>query len=1465
MFIRIYYEGHSKDINLQDCNRFSIGNSNNDNFVIDNADLVARHAVITNNNGKWELSCNGTIYLNGTAVKNEELKPSQIYILSHAYRISMLVIADYAKNGIEIDLTKLPLRIGREKSNDITLSSPIISSSHAVILKNGSDLTVQDQSSTNGTYVNGNIVQTANLNNGDEIIIGDCKLIYDSGKLYIYGNVCNAYKKDGHTENVSEQPDKVMFKRSPRLKLDVPTGEIIIQSPPNIGTKPEINWLSVFLPSFGTVGVSVIATLLMGMSPTMLAFTAPMSLIGVAVSIINYLKQSKKHTGQEKLRLEKYTQHLDSIIEKIETKQDEQRTALVSANPDINECFDIVKRVDRRLWERRPSDKDFMSVRIGSGNLDFSMTIKAPQKTLSLVEDSLLNRAIEISEKYQSVKDLPITCSILKNSSCGIVGSSKGSFKLLNNILVHLATYHCYTEVKIVFLIDEKDCNNLEWAFHLPHCYDDERQSVYIAKNKKEAEKLFGDFEPLYKERTKETSESHYDAKLQIPYYLFVITSPQLIKGETFNKFLYGNNSEIGLGSIFLYDSIHTLPKECNVIIETEDNEGIIYNKDNASNTVSFRFDTCLNESFAEFGKKIKTIYCDDLNAEATITKSITLYELLKIRSANELNLSVRWNNSNVIKSMAAPLGVKEKNEIVYLDLHEDAHGPHGLVAGTTGSGKSEILQAYILSMATLYHPYEVGFVIIDFKGGGMANQFEELPHLIGAITDIDGKEINRSLLSIRAEIDKRKQLFAENGVNKIDSYIELYKNNKVKTPLPHLIIIVDEFAELKANQPEFMNELISTARIGRSLGIHLILATQKPAGQVNDQIWTNSKFQICLKVQDKTDSQEVIKSPLAAKIKEPGRAYLRVGNDEIFELFQSGYSGAKVKLPDGTVSSQLKEIVQYIKKYCMDNGIKPLLPICLPALPHKIDFNESVAFNIKDRAKIPVGLYDYPTAQAQGEALINLDQNTFVIGAAQTGKTNLLQCIIRTLSTLYSPIEVGIYIIDFASMSLKIFETLHHVGGVVTSDEDEKLKNLFKLLISEIDRRKKRTVEVGVSSFHAYLQAGFTDMERIVVLLDDFVAYKEIYGEDFDDVFAQICKDGITYGISVIATSTQTTGFGYKFLSLFADRVAFMCNDNSEYSDLFSGCRMQPSNIAGRALYKDFDCVLEMQTYLAFKGDMEVERSNSMKDYVQNINEKNEGVYAKKIPCVPGKLTLSYIKQNFNINSIQYEYVIGLNYADVSVVTLDFNSIGELAVVGKSTERKTQIISKLIDIFKSSIIEAPVKIRIIDSVARPLKKYSNLSFVDQYTIDCNEMDSLLEDVDALISERYSLLVNDKMNELKALPLVLIIVNNNDAIDFVSSTKDLMDKYRKASKQMKALKIAFIYSDIDNVNVSFGAPEILKKLKETKNSIMTDDLMDIQFYDIPPNIVRMHKKLQSGDAFFMLDGEIKRMKLIEEE
>src|SRR5699024_489069 len=249
-----------------------------------------------------------------------------------------------------------------------------------------------------------------------------------------------------------------------------------------------------------------------------------------------------------------------------------------------------------------------------------------------------------------------------------------------------------------------------------------------------------------------------------------------------------------------------------------------------------------------------------------SIPESVTFVEMYGIEKVEEFSLAQRWSQNETYKSMAVPLGLRGKDDIVALNLHEKAHGPHGLVAGTTGSGKSEIIQSYILSLAVNFHPHEVAFLLIDYKGGGMANLFKHLPHLLGTITNLDKAQSLRALASIKAELQKRQRLFGECDVNHINQYQKLYKEGKVEEPMPHLFLISDEFAELKAEQPDFMKELVSTARIGRSLGIHLILATQKPTGVVDDQIWSNSKFKLALKVQNESDSKEILKTPDAAE-----------------------------------------------------------------------------------------------------------------------------------------------------------------------------------------------------------------------------------------------------------------------------------------------------------------------------------------------------------------------------------------------------------------------------------------------------------------------------------------------------------------------------------------------------------------------------------------------------------------------
>ena len=198
-----------------------------------------------------------------------------------------------------------------------------------------------------------------------------------------------------------------------------------------------------------------------------------------------------------------------------------------------------------------------------------------------------------------------------------------------------------------------------------------------------------------------------------------------------------------------------------------------------------------------------------------------------------------------------------------------------------------------MLSLAVNYSPDDIGFFIIDYKGGGMANLFDGLPHMVGQISNLSGNQVRRAMISIKSENRRRQRVFTEHGVNNINLYTKLYKNGEASLPVPHLFIIIDEFAELKREEPEFMKELISVAQVGRSLGVHMILATQKPSGTVDDNIWSNSKFRLCLRVQDRQDSNDMLHKPDAAYITQAGRCYLQVGNDEVYELFQSGYSGA--------------------------------------------------------------------------------------------------------------------------------------------------------------------------------------------------------------------------------------------------------------------------------------------------------------------------------------------------------------------------------------------------------------------------------------------------------------------------------------------------------------------------------------------------------------------------------------------
>ncbi len=1289
-----------------------------------------------------------------------------------------------------------------------------------------------------------------------------------------------------------EESKGIIFSRPPRFLPEIPRGEVDIPSPPSNQSKPEINWLTILLPPFVMIGASVAMVILMNRNPIYVMISIVTTCVSIFISLLNATTQIKKYKKYVKTRKTKYLQLITDLKTELDIGRQQQIAAMNEINPPPQDCLVRLTNVESTLWERTPAHSDFLSVRMGIGSVPTTLKPKYQKAQFSIEVDPLQEEPEKLGKEFEMAHNVPVCLDLIKSEISGIAGTPEAVRELLKVIALQIITNHSYQDVKIVLVLKEEELKEWEWIKQVPHIWDDNLNVRFMICGPIIAHSTLGMiFEELKAREAKKDDTKHtYQGLSQ---YLFIVTDSELLEEEPIAKYLYSGHAYMGVTAIFTSERKEFLPMNCKSVVTIQGKVGTYAYKE-SSKQIQFNIDQVATSDLEKASRIMAPIRLKKSTNHFSLPKSITLLEMLQAKKVDEVDVISRWKNNKTYNGMGVPIGVRAGGELFNLDMqaYETSHGPHGLVAGTTGSGKSELLQSIIISLAVNFHPYDVVFVLIDYKGGGMADIFKGMPHLVGTITNLGGNQTNRALVSIKSELKRRQQIFSEYEVNNIDKYQKLFHAGKAKEPLPHLIMIADEFAELKAEQPEFMKELVSTARVGRSLGVHLILATQKPAGVVDDQIWSNSRFKICLKVQDEADSRDVIKRPDAARIKEPGRGYIQVGNDEIFEMFQSAFSGAdydpsgeskknkkekklfKIGL-DGRKQqiyplfqehidksekdSQLKAMVNYITEVAKINGIEGLKGPWLPPLQETLYMDDLEGLvsasvevqkqkweNDKEELIATVGKVDDPKAQHQGELKLDFvnEGNLLIYGAAGSGKTILIETIIMSLAYKYSPQHFNFYVMDFGGGTLKKYVRLPHCGGVMGIEEEDKLYQFILFINRLMEQRKEAFAEELVPNLSAYNSISSKKFPYMMIIIDNYFALTETY-DDINESIMQLAREGLKYGIYFIVTATSNVFVRYKFSINFKQSIALQLTDLGEYPSIVGKTEgLYPDKVPGRGLISQ-DYPVEFQTALPYKADGNVLETIK---YLASIKDMGT---ALPIPQMPQEIDLLQLNTYHTGDAMH----IGLNQNDLKPVTVDLKNQYVLMVAGDTQTGKSTTLISWIKTIKSIYGADKCMLCVADSSNMGL-----FSIVQQDgVIDMNTTPGLAAELIKVVEVRQQQLnecrkEGKNIEELYSKWKQFIIVIDN-IVEYADGLElKMSEAIELIIKKGYGLKITLLVGGADE-EISRGWDKVVKAIKAVQVGVLIGSIKEQSLFGVRVPSRSYEKELEWGDGYYIIKNK----------
>ncbi|MEV8568679.1 FtsK/SpoIIIE domain-containing protein [Streptomyces sp. NPDC051322] len=1011
--------------------------------------------------------------------------------------------------------------------------------------------------------------------------IGDSLLILDE-----------AGEPDAHLSDTGE--GGLAYNRPPRLSPLRPRPRLVVPVPPSKSERARFQMIAALMPmAFGLAMYFVTKQIYM----LMFCLMSPVMMLG------QWLSDNREGKKKNKTSVKQYKKDVAAHEADLLKVAKEEQRRLRTGNPDPAEILLFATGPRRRLWERRLTDPDVLKLRIGVGSLPADIEL-------------VMGRGAQFDDEGPQpprLADVPITLPFPELGVVGIAGDRPRTLATARWLAVQAAVLHSPRELGLVVLSSARDAAaEWNWAHWIPHTAPQQGQDC-VALVGSDSEAIARRVNELVNELTRRQAARENQGRMAgslspDPHILVVLDGARLLRRMPGVPQLLQEGPALGIFALCIDEDERLLPEECRAVVcwtaESPSRVRLLGSGLEAVGEVladQVANDWC--ELLARSLAPVRDVSRDD--ADSALPTAARLLHLIGMPDPTGADIERVWKAGG--STTAAPIGVAADGPFV-LDIRRD--GPHALVAGTTGAGKSELLQTIIASLAVANRPDALNYVLIDYKGGSAFMDCARLPHTVGMVSDLDAHLTERALASLAAELHRREEILFNTGTKDIEDYNDTRKLRPELEPMPRLVLVIDEFASLVAELPDFIAGLVDIARRGRSLGVHLVLATQRPAGVVSADIRANTNLRIALRVTDGAESQDVIDAMDAGAIAKstPGRAFVRSGAQSLVGVQSAriggrrpatGGSGPKATLApltwpmysrpaprvaeaddDGTMVTDLAVLVDAIRSGSEAMGFPAPRSPWLPPLSEHVTIDELAQFEDRsathsDVAPIGYGLTDLPAQQARKPLSIDLvhGEHTMLIGGARCGRSTALRTLGGAIARQTSPLDVHVYAIDCGSNALLPLVRLPHVGAVVNRDEPDRVRRLLDRLLGEIARRQQMLAMEGASSA-AEQRAGAAPEDRLpwmVLLLDGWEGFVSTfenynYGQLIEQL-QRIFREGSAVGIKVVMTADRS-GLSGNVASAFADRLVLRFADVNDYSMAGLQTREVPKDMPpGRAL----------------------------------------------------------------------------------------------------------------------------------------------------------------------------------------------------------------------------------------------------------------------------------------------------------